>query len=246
MFGHACASSSSQTVKEQKRKALKRPAAAASCSKTKKTCKRPAAQVPDLPAPRLAEQQTPLKKGEGPRPRRLAYASDCSGLDGGALAMKSLGVPFEHMWASEVDANYRAILEQTHPECSTVFADVCQRHHAALDFVARRPADQLLVYMAGWPCQPYSSSGSRQGEQDPRCKPLWAILIAIDAARPDFYLLQNVPNFVKDATHRQLALQVLQMLMDLGGGAYYVDWKILDAYTHGGAPWKHLCIACGS
>ena len=212
--------------------AKKRPAAA---------MKRPASAAPELPAPHPAAEHKPLLGGASVRGlrMRLSYASDCSGLDGGALALKSLGLQFQHLWASEVNANYRTILEKTHPECATVYPNVCERLPSALDFVARRDPEQLLIYMAGFPCQPYSPSGARRGALDSRSRPLWAVLLAIDSARPDVFLLENVPNFAEDARHRDMAKDCLQLLMGIGHGHYYVDYKVLDAYTHGAALWLH-------
>ena len=41
----------------------------------------------------------------------ITYASDCSGLDGGAVALKQMGVTFRHAFASEKNAS----AVQSHP-----------------------------------------------------------------------------------------------------------------------------------
>ena len=193
----------------------------------------------DLPEPHAAALQQPLESGaRSPAARLLVYASDCSGLDGGAMALKSLGLKYEHLWASEKQSAYRKIFEATHPDCAVVFHDMTSRPTEALE-MARKRQNQLLLYCAGWPCQPYSGAGLQQGEADARSKPVWAVLLAIEIARPDLVLLENVPPFIESGKFRKIAKECIDFLMSIGNGAYYVDWQVLDAYTHGGAPWKH-------
>ncbi len=80
-------------------------------------------------------------------PRRiLSYASDCSGYDAPALALKYLGVRYVHKFASECHPKCRKVLCATHPDIETLEADVTAR-----DFDAYKNSGPLDIYSsASW------------------------------------------------------------------------------------------------
>lgn len=58
------------------------------------------------------------------------------------------------------------------------------------------------VVTAGFPCQPFSSAGKRQGDADERN--MWPHTIrVIDEIRPQICLLENVPNLLGCRHHQQ-------------------------------------------
>lgn len=59
----------------------------------------------------------------------------------------------------------------------------------------RTEEDSHLILTAGFPCQPFSHAGRRQGARDSRF--LWpATLAVITATRPEWVLLENVPGIL--------------------------------------------------
>ena len=122
---------------------LKRPSSA-TCTITK----RPAA------APSSSTSQEPKRSryaGKIGQPlataRRIGYASDCSGIDGGSFALRYMGVDFDHLFASEVHLPYRRVLEATHPDVGTVFSDMTTRKPCEL-----RPfRGSVTCYTSGFP-----------------------------------------------------------------------------------------------
>ena len=112
--------------------------------------KRPAAAAAEQPRP-----PPPAPVFTTPRhTSRLGYASDCSGLDCGSLALHKMGLPFDHLFASEVNPDYRAILSATHA-VESVFPDITTRAEDSL-----RPfRGRVTIYTAGFPCQAYARQG---------------------------------------------------------------------------------------
>ena len=98
--------------------------------------------------------------------------------------------------------------------------------------VVKLAADQMPEHellLAGFPCQPFSIIGQRQGFADPRGTLFFEIMRILRAKRPQAVILENV---------KQLATaddgKVLERIKtDLQGLGYTVDSKILNALDFG-------------
>lgn len=87
------------------------------------------------------------------------------------------------------------------------------------DGYARRYRGMADIIIAGPPCQPFSSAGSRKGGKDPRN--MWPHTIeCIRIIRPRFALLENVPGFLS----RPYGREVFGALAEAG---YDADWCVL-------------------
>lgn len=83
-----------------------------------------------------------------------------------------------------------------------------------------RPESSALLITAGFPCQPFSVAGKREGERDDRY--LWPETIAvIEAIKPIWILLENVTGIIN------LALDTV--LSDLEGAGYSYETLIIPA-----------------
>lgn len=82
------------------------------------------------------------------------------------------------------------------------------------------------VITAGFPCQPFSIAGKRQGDQDERN--MWpATIDVIRAVRPRRILLENVPGL--------LAHEYIKRIFgDLAEAGFYVRWGCFSARNEGG------------
>jgi DNA (cytosine-5)-methyltransferase 1 len=91
----------------------------------------------------------------------------------------------------------------------------------------------------GFPCQPFSAGGKRQGFADTRGTLFFEIERIIEAKQPQGFILENVEGLVKhdlenksDEIGRTLRT-ILYKLSDVLG--YQVSWKVLDS-VHFGVP----------
>ena len=91
----------------------------------------------------------------------------------------------------------------------------------------------------GFPCQPFSASGKRQGFADTRGTLFFEIERIIKYKQPEGFILENVEGLVKhdlenkhDEIGRTLSTILYKLREELG---YEVSWKVLDS-VHFGVP----------
>ena len=102
--------------------------------------------------------------------------------------------------------------------------------------ISRRKPQELpdhALYVAGVPCQPFSTMGARQGVHDAKGRGLIVnhIISALAAKRPRAFLLENVKGLA--AQHRATFGNILQQLRQMAGSAYNAGFTILDTADFG-------------
>ncbi len=109
-----------------------------------------------------------------------------AGLGGFHMALRTLG--HECVFASEIDDELRSLYVQSFPEAERItFGDIRQCRHEV-------PPHEILC--AGFPCQPFSKSGSQLGMNDKAQGTLFdEIVYVLDRCRPPYVILENVGNF---------------------------------------------------
>jgi len=116
----------------------------------------------------------------------LKFIDLFAGLGGFHKALQQLG--HECVFASEIDDELRALYRENFPDAKDlVYGDI----RAKKDKVPRHD-----ILCAGFPCQPFSKSGTRQGILDKTRGTLFhEILDILEAHEPEYVLLENVGNF---------------------------------------------------
>jgi DNA (cytosine-5)-methyltransferase 1 len=109
-----------------------------------------------------------------------------AGLGGFHIALRDLG--HECVFASEVDDELRSLYVQNFPEAERkTFGDIRQCRGEV-------PPHEILC--AGFPCQPFSKSGSQLGMNDKVQGTLFdEIVYVLKKCRPPYVILENVGNF---------------------------------------------------
>lgn len=140
----------------------------------------------------------------------LTSGSLCTGYAGLDTAVEQV-MGTDMLWLAEYDDAPAEV-------CAERFPTVPNLHDITIiDWTAVPPVDVLT---AGYPCQPFSLSGSRKGEDDERH--LWPYIAeAIRVLRPRLVVLENVPG------HRSLGFGTV--LGDLASVGYVGSWTSLRA-----------------
>jgi DNA (cytosine-5)-methyltransferase 1 len=95
------------------------------------------------------------------------------------------------------------------------------------DFVDQIPQHDLLT--AGFPCQPFSSAGKKNGIRDPRGTLFENIVNIIATSRPQYFILENVKRLLSMEQGEHFAT-ILDKLSSIG---YVVEWRLMNAMHHG-------------
>ena len=114
----------------------------------------------------------------------IRLGTDFSGLDGVAYALKSLGIPFSHGFASDTDKRVRRFLRNNH-SIKKVYKDVKLR-----DINTCGGCD---LYAAGAPCVDYSTAGKMKGAEGALGMLSKHSIQYIMEHTPKVVLLENVP-----------------------------------------------------
>ncbi|MFC3687205.1 DNA (cytosine-5-)-methyltransferase [Aquipuribacter hungaricus] len=117
--------------------------------------------------------------------RAFTFVDLFAGIGGFAVALRDLGG--ECVGSVELDRQAAAVYALNHG--TNPFGDITEM--ANEDRVA---FDEHTVLAAGFPCQPFSKSGSQKGMDEVRGTLFWNILKIVEARRPAVLLLENVRN----------------------------------------------------
>lgn len=153
----------------------------------------------------------------------LTVGSLFSGIGGIDLGLERAGMTVK--WQSEIDPYACKVLKKHWPDTPNL-GDIKQIDWSTVEHVD--------VIAGGYPCQPFSTAGKRQGENDPRH--LWPYFRdAISGIRPRFAILENVRGHLSMGFDRVLA--------DLTEIGYDAEWQIVSAASVG-APHRRERIIC--
>ena len=108
-----------------------------------------------------------------------------AGLGGFRIALERLG--HECVFASEIDGPLREVYNRNFPAGPPIHGDIRKSK-------AHVPQHEILC--AGFPCQPFSKSGTQAGLKDQTTGTLFhEILEILETHRPTYVILENVGNF---------------------------------------------------
>jgi len=143
----------------------------------------------------------------------LTVGSLFAGIGGLDLGLERAGMTVR--WQSEIDPHACRVLGKHWPDVPN-HGDI-----TTIDWSTVEPVD---VICGGYPCQPFSLAGVRQGESDPRH--LWPHFArAIRELRPRYALLENVPG--------HLSLGFGRVLGDLAELGFDAEWDCIPAAAVG-------------
>lgn len=136
-------------------------------------------------------------------------------------ACSALSVSSECVFSSEIKQHAIKAYQSNFNDAHEVAGDITK-----IDYSTIPDFDYLL---AGFPCQPFSSAGSRKGFLDERGNLFFNVLAVLKEKRPLGFLLENVEGLVSHDKGSTLKL----ILSELEEAGYKVAWKLIDSSKHG-------------
>lgn len=153
----------------------------------------------------------------------ISIATDCSGMEAPIQALQGLGVNFVHNFSCDIDKAARATIQANFPPKGEIYEDITKRDNRKL---------YSDIYVAGFPCQPFSLGGKQQGFQDQkgRGKIFFHVKDYISKNRPKLFMLENVRGImgVGNGQYFRAIMKHLDML-----GCYNIQHTVLNTKDHG-------------
>ena len=157
----------------------------------------------------------------------LTVGSACGGWSAEAQALLALQIPFEIKFLCDSARDVRRFLRANVPH---------ERLHNDVFSTAFIEEQHVDVFVAGPPCQPYSSEGRGAGSSDPRSAVINPILDYIKSSRPKLWVLENVPRFqsADDGGVFQSVMNELTSILGSDGQPLYcIKHSVLDSLCFG-------------
>jgi DNA (cytosine-5)-methyltransferase 1 len=154
-----------------------------------------------------------------------------SGIGGFRIAADAVGL--KTIWANDVSPKAAAVYKSRFGSAELHEGDI-------RGFVGDVPEHDVLT--AGFPCQPFSSAGKKEGFRDTRGHAFSSVVEVLRACRPRFFVLENVKRLLSMESGYHFST-ILAALTDLD---YAVEWRLLNAMHMGLAQNRQRVIIIGS
>jgi DNA-cytosine methyltransferase len=150
----------------------------------------------------------------------LKVGTDFSGWDTPVMSLRKIGIKFMHVFSSEIVPELRHLI-RANSKPLKVYRSATRTPGMTL------PCD---LYVAGPPCQPWSTAGKGEGLSDSRGRGtlLWSTLDYLTMERPKAAVIENVRGLL--VKHRDIFDQYLR---EFSGKGYDVFWSLINTMQHG-------------
>ena len=154
-----------------------------------------------------------------------------AGIGGFRLACNHLNI--ETIWANDRDPTAIKVYKSNFGKDSIVEGDIW-------NLIESVPNHDLLT--GGFPCQPFSKAGKKQGVQDYRGTLFEAIVKILSIQRPKYFVLENVSSLLclENGKNFQAILSALASLN------YKIEWKVFNALEFGLPQNRERIVIVGS
>lgn len=143
-----------------------------------------------------------------------------AGIGGFRIAADALGM--KTIFANDIEPVASDIYRRRFSTTSDV-----HREGDIFKFLDEIPAHDILT--GGFPCQPFSFAGKKQGIADRRATTLDAICSVLRSQRPRAFVLENVKSLLTISHGKHFA----EVLRQLNACGYSVEWRVFNAIELG-------------
>lgn len=180
-----------------------------------------------------------IKTDEHKPQSQLKFVDLFAGIGGFHLALHNQGA--ECVFAAEINPKCR----ETYKNNFNIISPKLFQYKLFADDITLVEPNSIPdhhILCAGFPCQPFSISGRKNGFEDTRGTLFFNILKIVEAKQPAVVFLENVKHLVHHNNGN-----TLQVILDkLGGLGYFVKWEVLNAKDFGLAQNRERIIIIAS
>lgn len=152
--------------------------------------------------------------------KKWNVGTDCSGIEAPIQALKQLKIPHNHVFSSDIDENViKSINANYNP--THIYNDITKRELTD---------DPINLYVCGFPCQTFSTAGTRKGTKDKRGQIFNHCLKVIKTKTPEIFILENVKGLLTINGGKTFK-QIIKKLENIK--KYKVVWKVLNTKDYG-------------
>jgi DNA (cytosine-5)-methyltransferase 1 len=141
-----------------------------------------------------------------------------AGIGGFRLAGDRLGFPT--IWANDCCSSACKVYRDR-------FGDSLLHEGDVTKLVGEIPNHDILT--AGFPCQPFSSAGKKQGIKDPRGTLFSVVVDVLGKHQPEVFVLENVKRLLA----MENGVHFATILASLAALDYWIEWRLLNATDFG-------------
>ena len=142
-----------------------------------------------------------------------------AGIGGMRMGFQQAG--FEIVYSNDVDRY----------ACATYRANFGEINEKDIRLVDPTTIPEFDVLLAGFPCQPFSMIGKRDGLNDPRGQLFNEVVRFLNIRRPKAFVLENVKNLLKH--NRGQSYDFIKNSLQGAGNGYTVFEQVLDSKNFG-------------
>ncbi len=125
------------------------------------------------------------------------------------------------IWANEFDKDACKTYRHNSPDVPLIEEDIRKVEFDSLENVD--------IITAGFPCQPFSVCGKKEGFDDDRGNLFFEIMRAVDSKKPKVIFLENVANLTEHDNGRTFNV----IHNELSERGYYIRYLVADAVDYG-------------
>lgn len=144
-----------------------------------------------------------------------------AGIGGFPLGLKQASPRFKTVWANEIDKYACQIYRKNFPQDTLIEGDIKEVDSADIP--------DIDILDGGFPCQPFSVAGKREGFQDIRGTLFFEIMRIAQAKRPKILFLENVKGLLSHDNGDTFET----ILRALGNAGYWWEYKVLNSKFFG-------------
>ena len=152
--------------------------------------------------------------------KKIKVFEGFAGYGGASFGLKRTGVPFEVIGYSEIDKDAIDLYDYNFPNI---------HNYGDIQYINETELPDFDLFTAGFPCQPFSTVGSRLGELDTRGTLFADIIRICEYKQPQFILLENVKGLCV-GKHKPTFQKIISELHRIG---YDVRYAILNSKDYG-------------